>query len=281
MRLYVWLFYLGVLLTSVFGVLAVMQLSYKYFYSMDELTVDSSRFYVREGDLFDPELTRITNMMDLSEFIDSVANCRSVSPSELPAYSALVDSIIRLRFRYGLQEYGPGENLIAFLFGRFIWSHFSAKVIPDDILKGDVAFCSQSAIVFQEFLKSKGFLVRVVGLKGHFCSEVYLETGWRFHDVSYKPDISFLENKSTSDLVNNLDILKLAYQSSFADRFKNNIEYHFNPDEIFYGAINAYPASKMRFFHRLTNFLSLWGWLVFLIFAIILKQKASTLAFNS
>ena len=51
--------------------------------------------------------------------------------------------IIRQRFHHAYAVYGMQDNWLAVLAGRLIWKDLVANVIPDDILKDEVASCSQ------------------------------------------------------------------------------------------------------------------------------------------
>lgn len=220
-------------------------------------------------DNFDPSLLRLDNLDKLEQFVDSIAAIKNINPIKDPQYVYIADSIVRLRFYYGLQNYKFSENYIANILGKYVWSHLGAKVIPDDILLGQKAFCSQSSIVFQELLKNKGYDVRSVFLTGHFCTEVLINGNWQFHDVSYKPDNQRIRNLSTADLINQPNLLREAYLFSFAENFQENLAEHFNPYQISYGAINVFAAKNMLLVHKIMGFLSNWGWLVMSIITII------------
>lgn len=222
-------------------------------------------------DTYDPSLLRINSMQKLESFIDSLAAEKGIVLDSIPEYINLADSVVRMRFYYGLQNYRFAENYIANLAGKYIWFHFGAKVLPDDILKGRKAFCSQSSIVFQELLRRKGYDVRSVFLSNHFCTEVLVNGNWQFHDVSYKPELSGLGSLSIEDLLSKPQYLEQAYLYTFADSFRDNLHGNFTPESISYGEINAFAAPRMALFHRVTWFLSWWGWLVFLGLAGVVK----------
>ncbi len=233
---------------------------------------DSAEIYLcRPHDKYDPRLGQLNSMEKLEYFIDSIAKLKKISKNDFPGYIKLVDSLIRMRFYYGLQNYRFSENYLANLAGKLIWYDMGAKVLPDDILKGRKAFCSQSSIVFQEFLRRKGFQVRSVFLSNHFCTEVLINGRWQFHDVSYKPQLKSLVNLSTEDLLANPKYLEQAYLYTFAEGFRDNLQGTFTPENISYGEINAFAAPRMAIFHKVTGFLSWWGWLVFLGMAGVVK----------
>ena len=233
---------------------------------------DPPKIYLcRPHDKYDPRLSQLNSMEKLEHFIDSIANLKKLSKNDFSGYINLADSLIRMRFYYGLQNYRFSENYLANLAGKYIWYDMGAKVLPDDILKGQKAFCSQSSIVFQEFLRRKGFQVRPVFLSNHFCTEVLINGQWQFHDVSYKPQLKSLGSMSTEDLLANPQELEQAYLYTFAESFRDNLQGNFKPESVSYGEINTFAAPRMALFHRVTSFLSWWGWLVFLGLAGIMK----------
>jgi hypothetical protein len=260
-----WLTYILIISGLILGLGTFLQMGYTWFQKNEP--------YMRHPkDDYDPALGRLNNMSKLVYFVDSIASSRELTPDSIPDYVNLADSIIRMRFYHGLQNYRFADNFIANLMGKYIWYHIGAKVIPDDILKGSKAYCSQSSIVFQEFLIEKGFDVRSVLLPGHFCTEVLVNGNWQFHDVSFKPSSKHLAGLGTDELLNNPLILEKAYLYSFSDRFRENLHNHFDARNITFGEINSFAAPRMALFHRVTCFLSWWGWLVFLGLAFIVKR---------
>ncbi len=228
--------------------------------------------FAHPNDKWDPSLSRLNSMELLIDYIDSLSYVRHINPDSLPEYVNLIDSIIRMRFYHGLQNYRFEENWIANLLGRTVWFHFGAKVIPDHILKGQKAFCSQSSIVFQEVLRQKGFDVRSVLLPGHFCTEVLINGVWQFHDVSYKPSFLGFASLSAAELANQPKTIEQAYLYSFAVASGTDIMELFDAEKIEYGNPNSNAAPTMTLFHNITSFLSNWGWMVLIIAAIVLKK---------
>lgn len=222
-------------------------------------------------DTYDPALGRLNTLVKLENFIDSIAETKGITSDSIPDYINLADSVVRMRFYYGLQNYRFSENFLANLAGKYIWPHFGAKVYPDHILDGQKAYCSQSSIVFQELLRRKGFDFRTVKLEVHFCTEVLIDGNWGFYDVSYKPFLGRNPRLSTEDLLANPHFLEEAYLYSFRDDFSQNLHLYFDRDKIDYGKINAFAAPRMIWFHRITWFFSWFGWLVFFSAWAVLK----------
>lgn len=227
------------------------------------------------NDHFDPSLSSLNSLDKLEAFVDSLAGHNQPDTREnIERYVELADSAVRMRFYYGLQNYQVSENFIANLAGKYIWSHFGAKVNPEHILDGRKAFCSQSSIVFQELLKRKGFDVRTVLLANHFCTEVLINGSWGFFDVSYKPNFSDTPRLSTEQLILQPHYLEQAYLYSFKEDFSKNVIANFDPSKTTYGKVNEFPARRMLLFHRVSCFFSWFGWAVFFALAWVAGRFA-------
>ncbi len=223
-------------------------------------------------DKYNPSLARLDNLKKLSGYVDSLFQAKGYDPDSLTLYVNLADSVVRMRFYHGLQNYRFSENYMANLSGKLIWTDFAAKVIPNHILNGQKAFCSQSSIVFQEIIKRKGLDVRTVELPNHFCTEVLIEGNWAFHDVSYKPNFNG-ERVSMEELSRNLELLEQAYLYSFRTDFFERSKQYFSQGQFSYGRVNASPAPRMIWFHRITWFLSWFGWLLIFPSYLYLKKN--------
>ena len=221
---------------------------------------------------FDPGLMRLNSMDKLENFVDSLAATQGLTVDSIPEYVNLVDSVVRYRFYHGFQTYRFSDNWIAYLLGKYVWQDFFAKVIPDHILDGPNAMCSQSTIVFMELIRKKGFNVRAVLLPGHFCAEVLVNGNWKFIDVSLKPSFRGLPQLSAEDLAENPNYLKEAYLYSFSEDFYQNYELIFKQELISYGKVNAFPAPQMLVFHYFTFFLVYFGWGFFFALGLTIKK---------
>jgi len=235
----------------------LVQLAYHIF-QKDETAL------LRPRDYYDVKLARLNDMEKLCAFIDSLAKERKIAYIKNPEYVSLTDSIIKQRFYYGRQNIPFASNFIANLCGKYIWDHLWCKVEPDDILKGQKAFCSQSSIVFQEVLKTKGYDIRTVKLPGHFCTEVFFNEKWNFFDVSYKPSFASLGFFSTNEMMEHPSIIADAYLYSFNSDFLAHYDSYFDKTKVHYGEVNAFAAPNMLIFQRISRFVSWFGWLVLL-----------------
>ncbi len=227
-------------------------------------------------EMFDKKLSEIQNLLDVEHFIDRISKEKGIITQnniliDSAKYVLLVDDFIKKRFHHTYSHYNLSNNYIAAILGYFRFD-LSAVVIPEDLLKYDVAACSQQAILFQELLKRKGFDVRTVGFEssfsGHFCSEVRYNNANHFFDTDLEADwSSFDKIPSTEELVNNNELLEKAY-AHHMDRLMVFTE---NPP--IYRTWNEFSAKKMRVFHKVTNFISDFGFLIMGIITFLFARR--------
>ncbi len=206
---------------------------------------------------------------------DLVAYVRRNSPdtgNELDM-ARYLNKILKRRFIHAYSVYTTRENWIAVLAGRFVWSDLCAKVIPNDILQGNVASCSQISIIFMEACSKLGISSRKVGFPGHYALETYANGDWFFFDADMKPDFNAINgHKSVNKILKNNEHYKL-----YANTPANSRRISEMFSKIHYGIPNQNPAPRAALFHVFTKGLSHWGWLAPLIGAIFLifkKEKA-------
>jgi hypothetical protein len=202
-----------------------------------------------------PGLAHLTSIDHATRWLDSTAAIRGINPSSR-AYVDLADTLVRLRFVHGYSYYGPSDDYISYLMGRLVWSDLSAVVEPDDILKFNHAACSQQAIVFMAILRQKGYRTRKISLQGHFCAGVFYEGQWHFYDSNKEPKFSKARPVPSSlELVANKN---LAYQAYNGILSKSQIDTMFSQVTLEESA--ALPGHRVRFLHKITSFLSRFGW---------------------
>lgn len=206
------------------------------------------------GELYDPSLSYLNTVEKLIGYIDSTYYSSNKSQFDTTQFVSLVSKTTKERFRHGVLNYSASENWVAHLCGKIFWSHMSAIVIPDDILKHDYGLCSQQTIVFMEVLRRKNISVRSVGLgykegPGHFLCEVKYNGFWHLYDVSVEPVWSEIENHhlSMDYYLSKKDSLFLAYQSKISRPNFNKLL-----EKNVYGNINEMPAKNMTLFHKFT-----------------------------
>lgn len=191
------------------------------------------------------------------------------------------ESFVKRRFYHGLSTYSVSENWIAYFGGEFLWSHFSAIVIPNDLLKHSEGLCSQQSMVFMEILSKRGIKTRHIGwgtdeTEGHFLVEVYYNSSWHLYDVNMEPDWekinNSIERKSMHYFLKNKESLFKAYQG----RLDKKIFFDML-DNVKFGKINTYPARNMRFFHFGSKIAVITlPFLFFLLFALQFRKKLKT-----
>lgn len=207
------------------------------------------------SEMYDPGLAHLASVDQAICWLDSTAADRGIKPSSR-AYVDLADMLMRKRFFHGYSHYRFSDDYISYLLGRVVWTHLSAIVEPDDILKFSHAACSQQAIVFMALLKKKGYQTRKVGLRGHFCTGVFYDGGWHFYDSNKEPNFSNDQPiPSASELIANKNLLYLAYQGILS---KNQVDEMFSKVELVETKI--LPGHRVRVMHKITHFLSHFAW---------------------
>jgi len=180
------------------------------------------------------------------------------------AYQLIKD---RFAFGDGYCRYTLKENWLLYLMGKFIWSDFTAKVFPDEILKHPHAACSQQSIVLISLLRSKGYPVRKIGFAyGHYALEVYYDDSWHYVDVTYEPVWDFPRCSFEELMANNMEKLVSIYRNRWSEEEVR--ERHLKG--FWYGTPDEVPASKMAKVHVATQFIS--DNLLYFIWLIIVFQ---------
>lgn len=222
---------------------------------------------------FEPHLTEINSIEKLLIVSDSLYQNNYGLTFDTSKYVDVLGNLVEKRFRKGLAVYTFEGNWIASLLGKFVWSHFSAIVKPDDILKSDEGLCSQQTMVFMEALRIKGIPFRSVGLgydegPGHFLCEVNYNGDWHLYDVTLEPiwESSNSGAQSLDYYRRNINEMYKAYNSIIPQESIDTLM-----KRIKYGRQNEFPASNMLIFHRFT-FVLIWlmpfvsGLIMFLLY---------------
>lgn len=203
-------------------------------------------------------------------YLDSLALVKHFPINNSREYVDYVDTLLRNRFFHGYSYYGINDDYISFFLGKYIWFDLYASVDPEFIISHSQAACSQQSIVFMEILKRKGYKVRKVGLKGHFCTSVFYDNKWHFYDTNIEP--VFEKNKpvpSTIQLITDKQLLYKAYRGKLS---KERIDYMFaNPQ---FEVIDELPGKNIRLFHKITHFLSHTLWLFMLVLYVLIDYSS-------
>lgn len=205
-------------------------------------------------ELFNPKLSSIQDVSSAIIYIDEKYNSHSHLGFDTVEYVQLVSDFTKNRFYHGLSHYSFSDNWIACLCGKMFWSHLSAIVSPDDILKHNEGLCSQQAIVFMDILRRKNIVTRNVGLgykegPGHFLAEVFYSGTWHMYDVNLEPNWKKITNHHKS-----VDYYRMHPDSLYCvyDGILNKTVFSKIMKKVKYGNANEFPASKMLLFHGVT-----------------------------
>jgi hypothetical protein len=227
-------------------------------------TSESLGIAANTHEVFDPNLVRIRNINGAQNYIDSICSKKTKSFDSF-LYLQTTKDFVKNKFYHGSAEYSWRENWICWTLGKTIWSHFTNKVAPKDILKHSQAMCSQQTMVFTQLMQLKGFNYRYVYLfsknGGHFCCEVWQGGVWHFVDVNMEPQWNKIKGPSNISIEEALekDCLEKIYDSSYACVKEVT---HLNPT-VKYEKVNKKLGEKMKYFQTITSYLS-WSLLVLL-----------------
>ncbi len=222
-------------------------------------------------ELYNPKLSNIQDVSSALNYIDEKYNSHAHFGFDTSEYVQLASDFTKNRFYHGLSYYSFSDNWIAYLSGKIFWSHLSAIVSPDDILKHNEGLCSQQTIVFMDILRRKNIVVRNVGLgykegPGHFFAEVFYSGSWHLYDVNLEPNWKKITNhhRSVDYYKSHPDSLFCVYDGKIDKAVFDKII-----KKVKYGSANEFPAQKMFIFHGFT--LALCYILPFVFFVLFLK----------
>ena len=172
-----------------------------------------------DKEMFMPQLRYLNSLDKVVNYTDSIYSALNLVELDTSRYVRIVSGTVKRRFYHGISNYSLSENWIIYVLGKTVWSHISAIVNPDDILKYPEGLCSQQNIVFMEILKKKGITSRAVGLgtvegPGHFLSEVLYDNKWHLYDVDVEPnwEATIFNHESLEVLLGNKEELYKIYE---------------------------------------------------------------------
>lgn len=98
------------------------------------------------------------------------------------------------------------ENWVLWLAGKF-YEPLADTQMPERIVSGEGALCSEASAVFNSIAKLNGVKARFIGLDGHVVSEVQTDKGWRVVDpdygVIYPVSFQDLKKKQGASIIRN------------------------------------------------------------------------------
>ena len=231
--------------------------------------------FPNRGERYNPALvSQIRSVNDILSRADLIVSSKDDDSVYKIKYALALTELIKDRFYQGYSHYSLNEDWIAALLGATVWSHLSAIVLPDDILKYPMAACSQQAIVLMECLKRKGITYRKIGFDHHFASEAKIGNLWYYFDPNLEPDFSKIPRSSIESLIQ-----RKALYSIYSKRF-DSAQAAVLLAHQFYGKTNEKLAPQAAFFHTMTKFLSRTLFLFPLIFLYGYLKKFSSKAFD-
>ena len=180
-----------------------------------------------------------------------------------------VDGFVRERFVHGYSEYRPCDDWLAWAAGS-VWDDLRNPVLPDHILQYRQAACSQQAIVLQAVLGRLGFEYASVGFpammgpgSGHFATTVKVDGRWYFVDPNFENDAG--RHVLLQEVLSG-EVLPSIFAGELGVRWREAA----HQGRIEVKSMNRFPAPQASIFHRITGFMSWYGWLVF-AFAYLLS----------
>lgn len=205
---------------------------------------------------FEPQLVlKLSSVNDVLVFTDSVAKEKGTDSTQL-AWANELSEVIKNRFYHGYSYYSIQENWVASVSGSLFWSHLSAIVLPDDVLKYPNAACSQQSIVLMECFRRKGIPFRKVGYDHHYALEGEIDGKWYYFDPNLEPVFDKVSRKS----IDTIFIMQEEY-AIYNNRLDSaTVQWGLANRTI--GEVNAAPAPQASLFHRATKVLSKTLWLL-------------------
>ena len=221
------------------------------------------------GELFSPELANIDTVDKAEVWIRGKLGPHA-SEAEIADQVTL---FMQRRFYHGLSTLKPCDNWLASLTG-LVSETLAAPVRPDDILKYRRAICSQQAIVLQALFARFGLQFATVGinLPPHMMAAAKIDGVWAVYDSDMEPHRRGLVPVAS---LNDGRVWKKLYAGKaglpgygpgdIGDQWaraagKGGVELKW---------INQNPAPRGAILHATQEFLSHFGWLVFLLLFLL------------
>jgi hypothetical protein len=184
-----------------------------------------------------------------------------------------IDDLLRARFFHSYSCYTYKDNWITTLLGNYVWQDFKFIVNPYDIIKHPMAACSQQGLVFQELLKRHSIRFATVqfgntdGTSGHYAVNAYYKGSWHFFDSNMEP-LKLEGNPSMQTIIND-SLLTQIYPNEdkawLESKLKNKLIHRVDENKL--------PGRRMYAFHKFTQFMSQWLWLLLGVMYMVLNSK--------
>lgn len=221
---------------------------------------ECTQFTGNNHELFDAKLSRLSDIDELGQLVESVYN-DSTSSSQLDSfqYMRIAKLLVKKKFYHGNAAYSWQENWICYLLGKYIWIDFNSLVSPVDVARHCSAMCSQQTMVFTELIRKKGIQYRYVYMKnpvnsmGHFSCEIWLDGRWRYLDVNRELIWEGVARESEYSFA------YILQHNLLSKLYKNYPDYtilHTDLTQISYSNPNERLGTKMILFQKSTKILS-------------------------
>lgn len=261
------------MLLKTLGILSILFGLWLAFFPIDYST-ECKNYSLESYEKFNTDIKQFNTIFKIQSYIDSNYTANN-SNFDSFQYFQMTKEIVKQKFYHGNASFSWQENWIAFILGKYIWSHINSLVSPNEVIKHCSAMCSQQTMVFARLMSLRGYTYRYVylkntnGKKGHFCCDIWLGNDWHFVDVNQEPNWNNIKGKPNQ----NIEVLK--EKNKLDEIYKNSAEFMHNLNskdlKISYSTINEKLGVKMMIFQFVTKWLS---YILPIIMGIILFWKS-------
>lgn len=219
------------------------------------------------SDEFHPELTAIDTV---DEAVDYVKVILGPGPHGDRAIAEAASTLVRKRFFHGFSEFRPCDDWLAYLAG-FVWRDLRQPVLPDHALQYRRGSCNQQSMVFQAIVARFGIDYASVGFppmhgpaSGHFVAAAKIDGTWQIFDANREIPVNAVV--PVSEVIAGGKILEDIYPEHGAAWRQAA-----RAGQVWFGKINANPAPQASLLHRMTDFMSAYGWAVFAALLLVVE----------
>jgi hypothetical protein len=239
-------------------------------------------------EIYDEKIAKIDNLNDLKKFVDYEIKENNFEGIDIPIY---IDEIVRKKYFFTMAFISADTNWILIGVDYFFPERYFLQAMdPEDLVKKNHGMCSQQSIIFQELIKSYPFEYASIRFSsdvfGHFASAVKVDDDWFYFDSFFEPVYDRNNPLIVKKILKaDIEVIKKLYPhhvTSFGDPLypERNLDL-LTKEEITLGDLNIFPAKQGVMFQKITQFLSNFSWLVFLIFSFLLRSAIQKKAGNA
>lgn len=219
------------------------------------------------SDQFHPELSAINSVDEAVHYVRVILGTGPHSERQIAEAAA---TLVRKRFFHGFAEFRPCDDWLAYLAG-YVWDDLRQPVLPDHVLMFRRGACNQQSMVFQAIVARFGLDYASVGFpamhgpdSGHFAAAVRIGGEWQLFDADKEIPVAAVV-PVTEVLAGGqiLDELYPEHGPGWREAGRQG--------RIWFRGINEYPAPRAALLHRVTDFMSAYGWAVFAALFLILE----------